>query len=66
MTLSLSQKLQRLNIICEIKEELLILWRELSTSSKQNKKHQQSLVRLLTDTETLKNKQNKELENEQK
>ncbi len=62
MTLLLNKKLSRLNIICEIKEEFLILWRELSPATKQNKKYQQSIVRLLTDSETIKNNQNKELE----
>ena len=61
-----SKQLHKLNVICEIKEELLILWRELSTANKKNKKHQQSIIRLLTDNEAIKNKYIKDLENEQK
>ncbi len=59
-----SRNLQKLNALCEIKEEFLILWQKLSTKTKQDRKYQNLIIRLLTDIENIKNNQNKELDNE--
>jgi hypothetical protein len=61
MTSWLNKKLYVLNVVCEIKEEFLILWRELSTTTKQSKHHQEFIIQLLVDAEAIKNNITKEL-----
>lgn len=57
--------LRKLNHICELKEEFTILWRSLSSQTKQNKNLQSSLIKLLIETDRIKNTLIKEIENEQ-
>ncbi len=69
MTSKKNKRLHQLNIVCEIKEEFMILWQELSKHSKQDKNNQQLISKLLADVGILKakiqNNQPKELKNEQ-